>query len=257
MGITYAIIASAVTAVATSLGAIPALFIHRVSQKTQDILIGFCAGIMLAACSFSLIIPALKIFTSEGNGRISAGLCVALGILFGAAFLYTCNRFVPDEHFFKSAHGGPSPLTLKRIWLFVFAITLHNFPEGLAVGSGAGSQNMDLALPILSGIALQDIPEGFVVAMALISARYTPLLAIGVAVMTGVVEAIAALLGYFATVQMQVLLPWSLAFAGGAMLYVISDEMIPESHTKGNSHFATMGLMVGFVVMMFLDTALG
>ena len=178
MNLTYAIIASAVTAVATGLGAVPALFIHRVSEKTQDILIGFSAGVMLAACSFSLIIPALKIFTDTGSGRISAGLSVGISILLGASFLYTCKRFVPNEQFFKSTDGGPSPLTLKRIWLFVFAITLHNFPEGLAVGSGAGSQNLNLALPILTGIALQDIPEGFVVAMALISARYTPLLAL-------------------------------------------------------------------------------
>lgn len=257
MEIPYAYTASAITALATSLGAVPALFIHRVSQRVQDTLLGFSAGVMLAASSFSLIIPALNLFESSYHSKITGALLVSVSVLLGAAFLYLCNRLIPHKHFFKSREGGPSSVTLRRIWLFVFAITLHNFPEGLAVGSGAGSENMDLALPILTGIALQDIPEGFVVAMALITAKYSPRLAIGVAVFSGIVEAFAALLGYYATVQVQPLLPWALAFAGGAMLYVVSDEMIPESHKKDTSQFATVGLMVGFVLMMFLDTALG
>ncbi len=257
MNLHFALVASAITAIATSLGALPVFFINRVSQRTQDALMGFSAGVMLAASSFSLIIPALRLFSEAYPNRMTSGLLVSLGILLGAAFLHLCNRYVPHEHFFKGREGSPSPLVLKRIWLFVFAITLHNFPEGLAVGSGAGSQNLAVALPILTGIALQDIPEGFVVAMALLSAKYSARLALGVAVLTGIIEALAALLGYFATVQIQPLLPWTLAFAGGAMLYVVSDEIIPESHTKENSQFATAGLMVGFVLMMFLDTALG
>lgn len=251
------LLGSAVTALATSVGALPALVAARVSERTQDTLMGFSAGVMLSASSFSLINPALRLAAEGQSDRLTGALCVGLSILTGAAFLHLCNRLIPHEHFFTGREGGPSKVTLKRIWLFVFAITLHNFPEGLAVGSGIGSQSLQLAMPILTGIALQDMPEGFVVAMALISARYSPKQALGVAIITGIVEACAAFIGYFATAQVQSLLPWALAFAGGAMLYVISDEMIPESHHKEHAQSATAGLMVGFVLMMVLDTALG
>ena len=251
-----ALLGSAVTALSTSLGALPALVAHRVSQKTQDTLMGFSAGVMLAACSFSLIIPALNLMGATYPDKITSGLMVALAILFGAAFLHFCNRAVPHEHFFTGPEGGGEGSHLRRIWLFVFAITLHNFPEGLAVGTGVGFENLQLAMPIVVGIGLQDIPEGFVVAMALISARYTPLQALGVAVLTGLVEAAAALVGYAAMMQAQIFLPWALAFSGGAMLYVVSDEMIPESHRKEYAQYSTAGLMVGFVLMMFLDTTL-
>jgi ZIP family zinc transporter len=164
---------------------------------------------------------------------------------------------VPHEHFIKGREGGPSGATLKRIWLFVLAITLHNFPEGLAVGSGIGSLDLNLAGPILAGIALQDIPEGFVVAMALVAVGYSRWQGLFVAIITGLVEALAALIGFAATVQAQGILPWALAFSGGAMLYVISDEIIPESHRKEFAREATAGLMFGFALMMFLDTSLG
>lgn len=251
-----ALLGSAVTALSTGLGALPALAAHKVSEKTQDTLMGFSAGVMLAASAFSLIIPSLRMMTERGD-KISAALMVGLAILLGAGLIHVLNRVVPHEHFFTGREGGPGRTNLRRIWLFVFAITLHNFPEGLAVGTGVGSQSLEIALPILIGIGLQDLPEGFVVAMALISARYTPLQALGVAMITGLVEAAAALLGYAAMIQMSNILPWALAFSGGAMLYVISDEIIPESHRKEHASYATAGLMVGFVLMMFLDTALG
>lgn len=251
-----ALAGSAVTALSTSLGALPALAAHKVSEKTQDTLMGFSAGVMLAASSFSLILPSLRMMT-ERSDKISAGLMVALAILAGAALIHVLNRTIPHEHFFTGREGGPSETRLRQIWLFVFAITLHNFPEGLAVGTGVGSQSFDLALPILIGIGLQDLPEGFVVAMALVGARYTARQALGIAVLTGLVEAAAALLGFAATMQVSHILPWALAFSGGAMLYVVSDEIIPESHHKEHAPYATAGLMVGFVLMMFLDTALG
>lgn len=249
-------IGSAVTALATSAGALPALFIHRVSLKTQDTLMGFSSGVMLAASTFSLIIPAIEMLNTAGTNSLQSVTLVGLTVLLGGFFLFLCNRLVPHEHFGTGREGGPTQLTLKRIWLFVFAIALHNFPEGLAVGSGTASQSLEIALPILFGIGLQDIPEGFVVAMALISVQYKPSTALGVAVITGLIEALAALLGYYATAHVQTLLPWTLAFAGGAMLYVVSDEMIPESHHKEHSTYATAGLMFGFVLMMVLDTAL-
>lgn len=251
-----ALLGAGVTAFATSIGAIPALMAQKTSQRTQDTLMGFSAGVMLAATSFSLINPALRL-GAEQFSKLNAALMVGLCVLLGAAFLHLCNRYIPHEHFETGREGGPSQIELKRIWLFVFAIALHNFPEGLAVGSGTGSQSLELALPILVGIGLQDIPEGFVVAMALITARYSAKQALWVAVVTGIIEAIAALIGFAATVQMQSLLPWALSFAGGSMLYVISDEMIPESHKKEHASHATVGLMIGFVMMMVLDTALG
>ncbi len=251
-----ALVGSLVTALSTSLGALPALAAQKVSQRSQDTLMGFSAGIMLSATAFSLIIPALGLAEQKIPSSLISASLVGTMILFGAVILHLCNHFIPHEHFFTGKEGGPSPLHLKRIWLFVFAITLHNFPEGLAVGTGVGSETWEIGMPILVGIALQDLPEGFVVAMALLSVGYKPWQALGVSMLTGVFEALAAVIGYFAMVQMTWLLPWSLALAGGAMLYVVSDEMIPESHKKENSKYATAGLMVGFVLMMVLDTAL-
>ncbi|HWS54154.1 MAG TPA: ZIP family metal transporter [Pyrinomonadaceae bacterium] len=256
-GIEMAVVGSAVTLLSTSAGALPTLFTRRISERTQDVLMGFSAGVMLAATCFSLLNPALRLAAEGSEARLVPGLAVGACVLAGGAFLHLCNRYVPHEHFVKGREGGPPSARLKRIWLFVLAIALHNFPEGLAVGSGAGSLDPNLAAPILAGIALQDIPEGFVVAVALTGVQYTRGQALFAAFVTGVVEAAAALVGYAATSQAQGVLPWALALSGGAMLYVISDEMIPESHRKEFAQEATAGLMAGFVLMMFLDTSLG
>ena len=255
-GVSLALAGSAVTLLSTSIGALPALFTKRISQRAIDALMGFCAGVMLAATCFSLLTPALRLAVERSGAKTASGIAVAACVLAGGAFLHCCNKYVPHEHFLKGREGGPSAVRLKRIWLFVFAITLHNFPEGLAVGSGIGSLDIKLAGPILFGIGMQDAPEGFVVAVALAGAHYTLRQSLFVAFITGVVEAIAALLGFAATSQVQGLLPWALAFSGGAMLYVVSDEMIPESHSKDFAAEATAGLMIGFTLMMFLDTAL-
>ena len=256
-GIHLALLASGVTLFSTSLGALPMLAVRRISARAQDVLMGFSAGVMLAATCFSLLSPALRLALENSGGRVAAGLGVAGCVLAGGLFLHLCNRFVPHEHFIKGREGGPSSSHLKRIWLFVLAIALHNLPEGLAVGSGAGSLDAELAAPIMIGIALQDIPEGFVVAAALTGVEYTRRQGLFVAFVTGVVEAAAALVGFAATSQARGVLPWALALSGGAMLYVISDEMIPESHRKEFASEATAGLMAGFVLMMFLDTSLG
>lgn len=255
-GIYLALIGSAVTLFATSLGALPALIKKRVSERAQDTLMGFSAGVMLAATCFSLLTPALQLALNSTSSNIAGGLVVAGCVLLGGLFLHLCNRYIPHEHFIKGKEGGPPTAQLKRIWLFVLAIALHNFPEGLAVGSGVGSLNLSVATPILVGIALQDIPEGFVVALALTGVHYSRRQSLYVAMITGVVEAIASLIGFAATSQVQSILPWALALSGGAMLYVISDEMIPESHRKEFAQEATAGLMAGFVLMMFLDTSL-
>lgn len=250
------ILASAVTALATGIGALPALALRYVSERSKNILMGFSAGIMLAASAFSLIIPALDLSGDQNGGKFLGATIVGVFVLAGALFLYLCNRFVPHEHFVAGREGG-SALQLKRIWLFVFAIALHNFPEGLAVGSGVGSQDFSIALPILAGIGLQDLPEGFVVAAALLSVNYSARESLFVAIITGVVEALAAVLGFIATSFFQPLLPWLLAFAGGAMIYVVVEEMIPEIQEKKVASDASAGLLVGFVVMMVLDVALG
>ena len=256
-GVEPALVGSAVTLLSTSVGALPIFLTRRISERTQDILMGFSAGVMLAATCFSLLNPALRLATEGTDARLGPGLAVGACVLAGGAFLHLCNRYVPHEHFVKGREGGPPSARLKRIWLFVLAIALHNFPEGLAVGAGAGSLDPALAAPILVGIGLQDIPEGFVVAVALTGVQYTRGQALFVAFVTGVFEASAALVGYAATSQAQGVLPWALALSGGPMLYVISDEMIPESHRKEFAAEATAGLMVGFVLMMFLDTSLG
>lgn len=246
---------SAVTTFSTSFGALPALGLRHLSKRVNNILMGFSAGIMLAASSFSLVIPALDLSESQA-GKTLGAVFVAVFILVGALFLFVCNRLIPHEHFITGKEGAFSGAQLKRIWLFVLAITLHNFPEGLAVGSGVGSQSFDLALPIVAGIGLQDFPEGFVVAAALLSVGYSRWESLFVAVITGVVEGIAALFGFLATAYVQPLLPWSLAFAGGAMIYVVVEEMIPEIQEKRISSDASAGLLVGFVLMMILDVAL-
>ena len=255
-GFHLALVGAAVTLFSTSLGAVPAMFMRHVSERTQDVLMGFSAGVMLAATCFSLLAPALRLAVAGTDARVVPGLGVAACVLGGGLFLHLCNRLIPHEHFVKGREGGVGAAQLKRIWLFVLAIALHNFPEGLAVGSGTGSLNPALAFPIMTGIGLQDIPEGFVVAVALTGVAYSRGSALFVVVLTGIIEAAAAMLGFVATSQAQGVLPWALALSGGAMLYVVSDEMIPESHRKEFAKEATAGLMAGFVLMMFLDTSL-
>lgn len=251
------LIGSGVTALATSVGALPTLILHRLSARANNFLLGFSAGVMLSASSFSLIIPAMEMATKQSGGdKVSGALLASTAILVGALFLFLCNRYIPHEHFEHGREGAFSGIQLKRIWLFVFAVALHNFPEGLAVGSAVSTDDLKLAMPVLVGIGLQDLPEGFVVAAALRSVGYSAWKSIGVAVLTGIFEALAALVGFLVTSNLASLLPWALAFAGGAMLYVVINEMIPEMKENRGMEEASAGLILGFVLMMFLDTAL-
>ncbi|OFZ73548.1 MAG: protein gufA, partial [Bdellovibrionales bacterium RIFOXYD1_FULL_44_7] len=219
-------------------------------------LMGFSAGIMLSASSFSLIVPALHLAAAQTQSQTIGAFLVGAMILLGAAFFLFCDRIIPHEHFITGREGGPPSIQLKRIWLFVLAIAIHNFPEGLAVGSSIGSQSLALALPVVAGIGLQDLPEGFVVAAALMSVGYSRKESLLAAIGTGVVEAIAALIGFMATTFFSVLLPSMLAFAGGAMLYVVVEEMIPEIQNKPTSRDSSTGLLCGFVMMMILEVVL-
>ncbi len=243
-----------VSAFATSLGALPALAVDKLSPKMNNILLSFSSGIMLAAAGFSLVLPSLELASEQLGSTNQGALLTGLFIMLGGWFLLACNRWIPHEHFFSGKEGGDS--RMRRIWLFVIAIALHNFPEGLAVGGGVGSGSLDLALPIVTGIGLQDIPEGFIVAAALVSVGYSKAMAFGVATATGLLEAGAALLGFAATSFFMPLLPALLAFSGGAMIYVVVEEMIPEmDHTKALGP-SSQAFLLGFVVMMFLDVSL-
>ena len=250
-----ALLGGLLAAGATALGALPVAFSQRVPERIQDTLLGFGAGIMLAACAFSLIIPGLAAARELGNGPWGAGLTIAGAILLGALALLLLDRVLPHEHFIKGKEGKPAR-NLRRTWLFVFAITLHNFPEGLAIGVGYAGADPVQAGSLALGISIQDVPEGLVVAIALLAAGYRRAFAVGFGMASGLVEPLGAVLGAAIVGWSTYLLPWGLGFAAGAMLFVISHEIIPETHRKGHEVPATCGLMLGFVLMMLLDTAL-
>ncbi|MHB1394298.1 MAG: ZIP family metal transporter [Clostridia bacterium] len=259
------IIASLCAGLATGIGSIPIFFTRRISKKLLDVLLGAAAGVMLAATSFSLIVPAIE----KGGGGIRGATITLVGILCGGVFLDFIDKFFPDTNLLSNAVNGygnngkdtvsigMSP-KLRKVWLFVFAITVHNFPEGLAVGVGFGDGDIINGLSIAIGIGLQNLPEGLAVALPLLRERYTKGKAFLIALCTGLVEPIGGLLGVALVQVSRPILPFALAFAAGAMLFVISHEIIPESQNQqGHSKLATHALLVGFVVMMFLDNTLG
>lgn len=250
-----ALLGGGLAALATALGTLPVLLAQRFSQRVFDAMMGFGAGVMLAACAFSLILPALDAAEQSGMSAFGAGGIVGLAVLMGAAMVFAADRAIPHEHFFKGTEGRAS--AMRRTWLFVMAIVLHNIPEGLSVGVAFGGAEPVAARALSMGIAIQDIPEGLVVALALLSAGYSRTAAAALGAASGLVEPLAAVVGVSVVSISVDLLPWGLAGAAGAMLYVISHEIIPESHRAGHERAATTGLMLGFVLMMFLDTALG
>jgi ZIP family zinc transporter len=254
-----ALVGGMIAAMATALGTVPVMFSQRLSDRVQDTLFGFGAGVMLAACAFSLVIPGLEAAKTSGvfgGGRWAAGSVIGIAILLGAGALLSMDRLLPHEHFIKGREGQ-SAQKLRRTWLFVIAIALHNLPEGLAIGVGYAGNEGVRADALATGIAIQDVPEGLVVAVALLAAGYRRAFAVGLGMASGLIEPIGAVIGAAVVGYSASMLPWGLGFAAGAMLFVISHEIIPESHRKGHEAFATGGLMIGFVVMMILDTALG
>ena len=251
-----ALVGGGVAALATAVGTVPLLFSRYLSARIQDAMLGFGAGVMLAACSFSLIIPGIEAATGLGFGKWGAPLIIGASIFLGAAVMFTIEHLAPHEHFITDLNEEEAR-TIRRTWLFIFAIALHNVPEGLAIGVAFGGNNAMQASALAAGISIQDIPEGMVVAVALLGAGYRRSHAVLIGVASGMVEPVAALLGALIVDISGMLLPWGLGFAAGAMLFVISHEMIPESHRKGHESAATTGLMIGFVLMMLLDVALG
>ncbi len=251
-----ALVATAGTAAATAFGAIPAFAARTVSKRATTPMLGFGAGVMLAATAFSLIVPGIETATATTGSRFSAVSIVAIALLAGGLLMLAAERFVPHEHFttgLNAARAGE----LKRIWLFVAAVALHNFPEGLAVGVGFASGDVAKGIPLAIGIGVQNIPEGLVVALALIATGYSPGFSVAIAAATGLLEPMGGLLGAAIASTSITLLPWGLGLAAGAMLFVVSHEIIPESHRRGHEQLATAGLMAGFAVMMTLDTVLG
>ncbi|NMF83068.1 ZIP family metal transporter [Nodosilinea sp. P-1105] len=248
-------LASLLAGLGTGIGALPVLLPVQPSERLQGVLLGVGGGVMLAATSFSLILPGTDAAIALGYAPPSAALIMVAGVLLGGGFLWTAHNIFPHEHFFKG-HEGPAAQNIKRIWLFVIAIALHNFPEGLAVGVGFGGGERTGAIALALGIALQNLPEGFVVAVALRNLNYNPRHAVGISTLTGLVEPIGGLVGAAVVSVAETMLPWAMGFAAGAMLFVIVDEIIPDIDQKAFGQRGTLGLMGGFVVMMFLDIAL-
>lgn len=235
----------------TTVGSLGALFISRLSRRLEDCLLSVAAGIMLAATVFALLLPALE-YANDNHAETLAVFVVSVALLLGAIVLYGIHQLVPHEHFKAGREGGSADI--GRIWLFVIAITLHNFPEGMAVGVGYAGGEVANGLSLALGIGLQNMPEGLAVAIALLSIGYSRVRAVTFSMLTGMVEPVGGLLGAIAVSSATAIMPWALAFAAGAMLFVISDEIIPETHNGGNQNLATFSLLLGFVLMMVLDS---
>lgn len=249
-------LASLGAGLATGIGALPVLLPFNMSERVQGILLGVGGGVMLAATSFSLLIPGTVAAQDLGYSETAAAALMVTGVMLGGVFLWLAHEFFPHEHFFKGREGKEAE-HFAEIWLFVIAIALHNFPEGLTVGVGVGSGTLSGGLALAGGIGLQNIPEGLVVAVALRNLGYSPFYSLGVSTLTGLIEPVGGLIGASVVSFSALLLPWGMAFAAGAMLFVIIDEIIPDIDQKALGQVGTLGVMVGFVVMMFLDVTLG
>ncbi len=239
---------------ATVLGTVLGFLFKNISHKFSDIVLSFAAGVMLAAAVMGLILPSV-----EYGGRFGLLYAIA-GIFCGAVCLNLFDKLVPHLHKLSGVDQENHPegtVKLNKILLFVTAIAIHNLPEGIAAGVGFGSGNTADALAVAGGIALQNIPEGMVIIGPMLAAGMSPKRTFLIAAATGLVEVLGTLLGYFAVSISAAVLPFALAFAGGTMLYVISDEMIPETHAHGSERGATYALLVGFCVMLITDVLLG
>lgn len=239
---------------ATIIGSLIGFVCKKITHKFTDIVLSFAAGVMLAASIFGLVIPSV-----EYGGKYGLIITV-VGIFLGALSLNLIDKLVPHLH--KLAGVEPEEHVvgndkLSKVLLFVMAIAIHNFPEGIAAGVGFGSGNTGEALVIAGGIALQNIPEGMVIIGPMLATGMSKRRTFICAMATGLVEVVGTLVGYLAVSVSQAILPFALAFAGGTMLYVISDEMIPETHAHGSERGATYALLVGFCLMLVSDHLLG
>ena len=236
---------------ATVIGAIIGFVFKNITHKFSDIVLSFAAGVMLSAAVLGLILPSL-----EYGGKYGIIITVA-GIFAGALCLNLMDKVVPHLHKLTGTETEKhSNANLDKVLLFVTAIAIHNLPEGIAAGVGFGSGDDTQALIIAGGIALQNIPEGMVIIGPMLAAGVSARKTFLCAMATGLIEVVGTPIGYFAVSVSTVILPFALAFAGGTMLYVISDEMIPETHSHGSERGATYALLVGFCVMLITDVLL-
>jgi len=239
---------------ATVIGALLGFLIRKPSHKFNDIILSFAAGVMLAAAVIGLIMPSLE------YGGKTAVLVTIAGIFAGAVCLNLIDKLVPHLHKMTGAETESHPektAQLSKVLLFVIAIAIHNLPEGIAAGVSFGTGDNLAALTVAGGIALQNIPEGMVIIAPMLASGIKPGRTFVIALMTGIVEVVGTFIGFFAASISTAVLPFALAFAGGTMLYVISDEMIPETHAHGNEREATYTLLGGFALMLAFDFLLG
>ncbi len=239
---------------ATVIGAAAGFLFRKVSHSFSDIIMGFAAGIMLSAAVIGLIIPSL-----EHGSKPTALIVTVIGIFCGAVCLDLIDKLVP--HFHGPMGGGDAQRQnneqVHKVLLFVMAIGIHNLPEGIAAGVSFGSGNVADALLVAGGIALQNIPEGMVIIAPLLAVGVKPMKTFLIASFTGLIEVVGTLVGFFAVSVSTFILPFALAFAGGTMIYVVSDEMIPETHAHGSERGATYALLAGFCIMIGMDYLLG
>ncbi|MBR6737104.1 MAG: ZIP family metal transporter [Clostridia bacterium] len=247
---------------ATLFGSALGFIFKKITHKFSDIVISFAAGIMFCAAAVGLVIPSIEhgatFFESfQINGKWGLVFAVA-GIVLGSLFVHLLDKFVPHVHKMLGADtDGHDKSKLSKVILFVLAIAIHNLPEGLAAGVGFGSGNTGQALIIAGGIALQNIPEGMVIIGPMLSAGVSKGKTFLCALITGLVEVVGTLIGYFTVYVSTAILPFALAFAGGTMIYIISDEMIPETHGHGSARGATFSFIIGFCIMLIMDVLLG
>ena len=240
---------------ATLLGAVLGFIFKKISHRAGDIILSFAAGVMLAAAVLGLVIPSVE----YGGGGAKGLLIAVVGIFLGALTVNAFDKLVPHLHKLTGVdpENGEKGGKADKVLLFVLAIAIHNLPEGIAAGVGFGTGNVADGILIAVGIALQNIPEGIAIIAPMLSAGIKPRRTFLIAAATGAVEVVGTLLGYLAVTLAQAILPWGLAFAGGTMLYIISDEMIPETHAHGSERGATYALIAGFCLMLVMDVLLG
>jgi ZIP family zinc transporter len=252
-----ALLGGGTAAAATALGTLPVLLSQNFSKRTYDCFLGFGAGVMLGATSFSLVIPALAAAKAGGAGNWGASLSVGAGIMLGAALLLVLDRVISFDAILQPVAGDTrNPASLKRAWLFVWAVALHNLPEGLAIGVAYGGVDLGKANSLATGISIQDVPEGLVVALALRTVGYGRGVSTLLGVASGLIEPVAAVAGVALIGISAGLLPFALAAAAGAMLFVIANDVVPEAHQNGHGTWASVALIFGFIIMTVLDTAL-
>ena len=267
--ILQALCAGLFTWILTALGASLVFFFKSTNRKFLDAALGFTGGVMIAASFWSLLSPAINAVEKQnelGLASLPSFLPPAIGFFLGAFFIYFLDKKIPHLHLFQKIEQAEGPKTdLKKTELLVLAIGIHNIPEGLAVGVafGALSQGMDLgitlggAIALAIGMGLQNAPEGFAVSMPMRRAGFSRLKSWQWGQLSAIVEPVFAVIGAAIVISVYPILPYALAFAAGAMIFIVVEEVIPESQSGGNADIATMGLIAGFIVMMCLDVALG